>query len=78
MSARQALAACRRGGLTVRSERNLAGRDGGRHWHLGIPGRPGTLELSESAGRVWAKVHPLHDGGWAGEFANRLAEPGGR
>jgi len=73
LRAEQALDACRRHGLVVRSERELAGRAGSRHWHLRIPGRPGTLELNEWKGKVWVKVHPLRDGGWASAFARELA-----
>jgi hypothetical protein len=74
LSADQALAECSRRGLVVRSERPLAGRSGSRHWHLGIPGRAGTLELSEWEGRAWVKVHPLRDGGWASAFGRELAQ----
>ena len=73
LTAEQALEACRRHGLIVQSERELAGRAGSRHWHLRFPGRPGTLELNEWEGKVWAKVHPLRDGGWASDFARELA-----
>jgi hypothetical protein len=76
LSAEQALEACRDRGLIVRSERELAGRAGSRHWHLAIPGRPGTLELNAWRGRVWVKVHPLRDGGWASAFARELATLG--
>jgi hypothetical protein len=72
-SAEQALDQCRRHGLVVQSQRQLAGRIGSRHWHLRIPGRPGTLELSEWQGKVWVKVHPLRDGGWANDFARELS-----
>src|SRR5207245_521836 len=65
LTAEQALDECRRRGLVVRSERELAGRAGSHHWHLRIPGRRGTLELNEWESRVWVKVHPLRDGGWA-------------
>lgn len=74
MTSTEALERCLREGLVIRSTRALAGTRGGRHWHLGKPGRAGTLEISESGDRVWAKVHPLRDGGWAGEFARALAE----
>ena len=73
LSADQALTHCRERGLVVRSERALAGRAGSRHWHLGMPGRAGTLELSAWRGRVSVKVHPLRDGGWASDFARELA-----
>jgi len=43
-----------------------------------MPGRPGTLELSEWQTRVWVKVHPLRDGGWATTLAHELsAQRGG-
>src|SRR3954471_20806777 len=73
LTAGNVLDECQRRGLVVRSERELAGRSGSRHWHLGIPGRPGTLELSECEDRVWLKVHPLRDGGWATAFARELS-----
>jgi hypothetical protein len=73
LTARHVLDECRRRGLVVRSERELAGRAGSHHWHLRIPGRPGTLELNEWGGRVWVKVHPLRDGGWATALAHELS-----
>ena len=72
LTADQALDACRLRGLVVKSERQLAGRAGSRHWHLRMPGRRGTLELNEWNGKVWVKVHPMRDGGWAHEFAHEL------
>ena len=74
LTAGQALDECRRRGLVVRSERQLAGRSGSHHWHLRMPGRPGTLELSEWQNRVWVKVHPRRDGGWATGLARELSE----
>jgi hypothetical protein len=71
VTADDALAECRRRGLVVRSERELAGRAGSHHWHLALPGRTGTLELSELQNRVWVKVHPRR-GGWATAFAHEL------
>ena len=73
LTADHVLAECRRRGLVIRSERELAGRPGSRHWHLRMPDRAGTLELSESDGRVWLKVHPLRDGGWASALAREIA-----
>ena len=73
LTAGQVLDECRRRGLIVRSERELAGRTGSHHWHLRMPGRPGTLELSEWQNRVSVKVHPLRDGGWASALAHELA-----
>jgi hypothetical protein len=73
LTSEQALAECQRRGLVVRSERELSHRPGSNHWHLGIPGRAGTLELDEWRGDVWVKVHPLRDGGWASDLAQELA-----
>ena len=72
--AKQVLDECTKRGLVVRSERELAGRHGSHHWHLAMPGRAGTLELSESDGKVWLKVHPLRDGGWASAMAREIAK----
>ena len=76
LTTRQVLDECRRRGLVVRSERELAGRTGSHHWHLRMPGRPGTLELNEWQSRVWVKVHPLRDGGWATAVAHDLSTQG--
>jgi hypothetical protein len=73
LTAAEVLAECARRGMVVQSERELAGRPGSRHWHLRDPGRPGTLELNEWQGRVWVKVHPRRDGGWASALARELA-----
>ena len=73
VTAAEALAECRQRGLVVRSERELAGHAGSHHWHLGFPGRPGTLELSEWQNRVWVKVQPRRDGGWATALARELS-----
>jgi hypothetical protein len=73
LTAEQALEECRQRGVVIRSERELAGRPGSHHWHLRIPGRPGTLELNEWQNRVWVKVHPLRDGGWATAVSYELA-----
>ena len=73
LTAEQVLEESRQRGLVVRSERELAGRTGSHHWHLRIPGRPGTLELNEWQNRVWVKVHPLRDGGWATAVAHELS-----
>ena len=78
LTTRQVLDECRRRGLVVRSERELAGRTGSHHWHLRMPGRPGTLELSEWQNRVWVKVHPRRDGDWGTTLACELsAQRGG-
>jgi hypothetical protein len=73
LSAEQVLEECGRRGLVVRNERELAGRTGSRHWHLRVPGRPGTLELNLWQNRVWVNVHPLRDGGWATAMAHELS-----
>ncbi len=73
LTADQVLEECRQRGLVVRSQRELAGRTGSHNWHLRIPGRPGTLELNEWQNRVWVKVHPLRDGGWATGVAHQLS-----
>ena len=73
LTAGQVLDECRRRGLVVRSERELSGRGGSHHWHLRMPGRPGTLELSAWEDQVWVKVHPLRDGGWARALARELS-----
>lgn len=70
--AEQVLRECERRGLVVRSERVLGGCEGGRHWHLHIPGRAGTLEVNDCRGTVSVKVHPRRDGGWARAFAAEL------
>lgn len=73
LPAEQVLEACGRRGLVVRSERELAGRRGSHHWHLRVPGRPGTLELNTWQDRVWVNVHPRRDGGWATAMAHELS-----
>jgi hypothetical protein len=77
ITSENALAQCERHGVVVASTRELAGRPGSKHWHLRIPGRTGTLELSEWRGEVWVKVHPLRGGEWATDFARELAELSG-
>jgi hypothetical protein len=74
LTTEQALAECQRRGLIIQSERELAGRAGSKHWHMRIPGRAGTLELNEWQGRVWVKVHPRREGGWARELARDLSK----
>jgi hypothetical protein len=77
LTARQVLRECSERGLVIRSERELAGRPGSHHWHLRMSDRPGTLELNEWQNRVWLKVHPSRDGGWATSLAQELsAQPG--
>ena len=73
LNAEEALEGCGRRVLVIVSERQLAGRPGSRHWHLRIPARSGTLELTAWKGRSWVKVHPLREGEWAAGTARRLA-----
>ena len=70
----QALAECLRQGLEIRSEHEIARRPGSRHYHLGFPGRRGTLELSEWRGTVWFSVNERRDCGWVSQFARTTAE----
>jgi hypothetical protein len=72
LSAERVLQECERLGLVVRIESDLGGCRGGRHWHLRIPGRPGTLEVNECRARVSVKVHPRRDGGWASMLAHEF------
>lgn len=72
LTAQELLDECSCRGLAVRSERELGGGRVGRHWHLAMPGRPGTLEVDECQGQVFVKVHPLRDGGWARRLAAEL------
>jgi hypothetical protein len=76
LTSERALAACQRRGLVVASKRELAGRPGSSDWHLRIPGRTGTFELSEWQVNVWVKVHPLREGEWATDLARELADLG--
>jgi hypothetical protein len=72
-SIEQALAECKSEGLVIRSQRELAGRPGSRHYHLGRPGKPGTLELNAWQGNVWFSVNQRRDGGWASDLAQAIA-----
>src|SRR5580658_5852394 len=73
-SVEQALGGCLRQGLEIRSDRELAGRPGSRHYHLAFPGKPGTLELSEWRGAVWFSVNERRDCGWVSDFARTTGE----
>jgi hypothetical protein len=73
VSGDQALQECLRRGLVVRSERELGGRPGSRHYHLAFPGRQGTLELSEWQGKVWFSVNERRDCGWVSGLAHDIA-----
>lgn len=57
----------------MESERELAGKSGGRHLHLRFPDRAGTIELTEAAGQAWVQVHPRREGDWAARLAEELA-----
>ena len=54
-----------------RAEDHSAG--GPSSWHS-LPWRSGTL--NEWQERVWVKVHPLRDGGWATDIAHALSGEG--
>jgi hypothetical protein len=54
-----------------RAEDHSAG--GPSSWHS-LPWRSGTL--NEWQDRVWVKVHPLRDGGWATDIAHALSGEG--
>jgi hypothetical protein len=69
----EALAECMRRGLVVRSLRELSGRPGSRHYHLVIPGKPGTLELNDWQGSAWFSVNERRDCGWATDLARDIA-----
>lgn len=78
LNAEQVLKECERRGLVIRSVRELGSCSGGRHWHLHLPGRPGTLEMNDCRGHVSLKVHPKRDGGWASTLAaeiHAMADP---
>jgi hypothetical protein len=72
-SVEQTLGECLRQGLEVRSERELGGRPGSRHYHLAFPGKAGTLELNAWHGDVWFSVNERRDCGWVSEFARTTA-----
>ena len=72
-SVERTLGECLRQGLEIRSERELSGRPGSRHYHLARPGQPGTLELNEWRGEVWFSVNERRDCGWVTEFAQVTA-----
>jgi hypothetical protein len=73
LSREEALAACSRRGLMVRSHREIAGRRGSHHYHLAFPDKPGTLELNEWQGNVWFSVNERRDCGWATALAREIA-----
>ncbi len=66
------LACCERRGLTVRGESWLKGRRGSRHWHVGLPGRAGTLEVTAAGEAAELKVAANRDAGWAAALARRI------
>jgi hypothetical protein len=67
------LSECLLRGLRIRSSRELAGKPGSHHYHLAIPGRPGTLELSEHGEEVWFSVNERRDCGWVTSTAEDIA-----
>jgi hypothetical protein len=77
-SVEEALDACLRQGLEIRSQRELSGRPGSRHYHLASPGKPGTLELNEWQGDVWFSVNERRDCGWVSDFARATAQAVGQ
>ena len=72
-SAEGLLNECASRGLVVKLDTVVKKKPGGRHWHLGYPGRPGVLEMTDSAGQVSLRVLPTRDGGWAAALALELA-----
>lgn len=73
----EVLQRCLQLGLEIRLERQSR-NPVSRHWHLGLPGKHGTLEVTEMPQAVYLKVHPLRDGGWASALASELAHEFGR
>jgi hypothetical protein len=71
-SAQEILRQCRDRGLEVKLDTFDKAR-GGRHWHLGYPGRPGVLELTDLGDHASLKVADRRDGGWATALARELA-----
>lgn len=72
-SAERVLQMCRQRGLIVREMGALASYPNSRHWHISKSNQRGTLELTESSGKVWLKVAANRDGGWASELAEEIA-----
>ena len=60
----------------LRSRTALAGRPGGTTWHLGLPGRTGTLELNGWQGRVWLRVASNRAAAWVERVAEELGRLG--
>jgi len=69
----EVLAECRRRGLVVRLDTVVKTPPGGRHWHLGFPGIPGVLEVTDTGVEVFLKVASNRDGGWATDLARAIA-----
>jgi hypothetical protein len=67
------LAECAARGLVVKLDTVVRTKPGGRHWHLGFPKRPGTLEVTDTGREVSLKVATNRDGGWATALAMELA-----
>jgi hypothetical protein len=69
----EVLAECLRRGLVVRLDTIVRTPPGGRHWHLGFPGIPGVLEVTDTGVEVSLKVASNRDGGWATDLARTIA-----
>jgi len=67
------LAECAARGLVVKLDTVVATKPGGRHWHVGYPDRPGTLEITDTGREVSLKVATNRDGGWATALALELS-----
>jgi hypothetical protein len=74
-AAEAVLKECRRRGLVVKNELRVKKPMGARHWHVGMPGATGLVELTElRGGQTSIKVASNRDGGWATAFARGLAK----
>ena len=72
-SAEEILDECRRRGLVIKLDTVVKTPPGGRHWHLGFPGLPGVLEVTDTGLEVSLKVAANRDGGWARDLARVIA-----
>ena len=68
----EVIACCERRGLAVRGESFLKSRGGRKHWHIGLSGRSGTIEITRAADGAELKVAENRDAGWATVLAARL------
>jgi hypothetical protein len=75
-TAEELLADCRERGLVIKLDTMVRTPPAGRHWHLGFPGLPGVLELTDTGAEVSLKVAANRDGGWATGLAQTLANVG--